>query len=61
MAKFLLGELPPFTMRAVCCLGAVAFAFLLAGARGEALRPAARPVGPPAGVFAILNYGAFVC
>ena len=59
VAKFLLGELPPFTMRAVCCLGAVAFAFLLAGARGEALRPPRAQWGRLL-VFSILNYGAFV-
>lgn len=59
VAKFLLSELPPFTMRAVISIGAAGFAFLLARARREALLP-------PRGqrrmlvVYATLNCGAFV-
>ena len=59
VGKFLLSELPPFTMRAVCCAGATGFAFLLAGARREALAPP-RPQWGRLLVFATLNYGAFV-
>ncbi len=59
VAKFLLSELPPFTMRAVCCVGAVAFAFLLAAMRGEALAPPRAHWGRLL-MFATLNYGAFV-
>jgi drug/metabolite transporter (DMT)-like permease len=59
VAKFLLSELPPFTMRATCCVGAVAFAFLLAGLRGEVLRPPRAQWGRLL-LFATLNYGAFV-
>jgi drug/metabolite transporter (DMT)-like permease len=59
VAKFLLSELPPFTMRATCCVGAVGFAFLLAGLRGEALRPPRAQWGRLL-LFATLNYGAFV-
>jgi probable blue pigment (indigoidine) exporter len=59
VAKFLLSELPPFTMRAVCCVGATAFAFLLAVTRGEALAPP-RAQWRRLLMFATLNYGAFV-
>jgi drug/metabolite transporter (DMT)-like permease len=59
VAKFLLSELPPFTMRTVCCAGAIGFAFLLAAARGEALVPPRAQWGRLV-VFATLNYGAFV-
>lgn len=59
VAKFLLSELPPFTMRAVCCVGAIGFAFLLAAARGEALAPP-RAQWRRLVMFAALNYGAFV-
>jgi probable blue pigment (indigoidine) exporter len=57
--KFLLSELPPFTMRAVCCVGAVGFAFTLAAARGEALVPP-RGQWRRLALFSLLNYGAFV-
>ena len=56
--KFLLTELPPFSMRAVCAVVAAVIGFALAGARREAL-------GVPAGqrwiliVAAMLNYGLF--
>jgi drug/metabolite transporter (DMT)-like permease len=59
VAKFLLTELPPFTMRAVCCVGAVGFAFLLAAMRGEVLAPPRAQWGRLL-MFATLNYGAFV-
>ena len=57
--KFLLTELPPFTMRGACGIGGVTFAVLVALARGE-------PLMPPPGqwgrlvLFAMLNYGLFV-
>ena len=58
VSKFLLSELPPFAMRTLCCGAAAAFAFGLARARGERLRP------PPHQwrrliLFAMLNYGVF--
>lgn len=59
VAKFLLTELPPFSMRAVCCLIAIVLAFALARLRGERL-------SVPSGqwrrlvLFATLNYGAFI-
>lgn len=59
VAKFLLSELPPFSMRATCCLGAVGFGFLLAVIRGEHLAPPRSQWGMLA-VYATLNYGAFV-
>jgi probable blue pigment (indigoidine) exporter len=59
IAKFLLSELPPFSMRAVCCATAVVFAFALAMARGERLAvPTAQ--WPRLAVFATLNFGAFI-
>jgi probable blue pigment (indigoidine) exporter len=59
VAKFLLTELPPFTMRAICCIGAAIFAFALASARRERLSV---PHGqwPRLIVFATLNFGAFI-
>lgn len=59
VAKYLLSVLPPFSMRAACCLGAVGFCFLLAVARGEALMPP-RSQWPMLVVFSVLNYGGFV-
>ena len=59
VAKFLLSELPPFSMRATCCLGAVGFGFLLAAMRGERLAPP-RSQWAMLAVYATLNYGAFV-
>jgi drug/metabolite transporter (DMT)-like permease len=59
VAKFLLTELPPFSMRAVCCALAVVLAFGLARARGERLWvPTAQ--WPRLVVFATLNFGAFI-
>lgn len=59
VAKFLLSELPPFTMRSVCCVGAAGFAFLLAATRREALIPPRAQWGRLL-LFTTLNYGAFV-
>ncbi len=58
IAKFLLSELPPFSMRCSCCLLGAAFGFGLARARGELLRV---PAGgwPLLLVYATLNFGAF--
>ena len=58
VSKFLLGELPPFAMRTLCCGGGAVFAFALAAGRGEPLRP---PAGqwPRLIAFAAMNYGAF--
>jgi drug/metabolite transporter (DMT)-like permease len=58
VAKFLLSELPPFTMRATCFSGAVVFAFILAASRCEALVPPRAQRGRLA-LFALLNFGAF--
>jgi drug/metabolite transporter (DMT)-like permease len=59
VAKFLLTELPPFSMRTLCCAAAVVFAFALAALRGERL---AVPAGqwPRLLLFATLNFGAFI-
>jgi drug/metabolite transporter (DMT)-like permease len=38
VAKFLLSELPPFSMRALCCALAMLFAFAIAIVRGDSLR-----------------------
>jgi drug/metabolite transporter (DMT)-like permease len=59
VAKFLLSELPPFSMRGACCGAAVVLAFALARARGERLAVPRRQ-WPRLLVFATLNYGAFV-
>ena len=59
MGTFLLSELPPFTMRAVCCIGAAGFAFVLAGACGETLA-APRAQWGRLLIFATLNFAAFV-
>lgn len=59
VAKYLLGELPPFSMRALCCTVGVGFAFLLAAARREALVPPRAQWGRLV-LFALLNYGVFV-
>ncbi len=59
VAKFLLTEMPPFSMRAVCCAVATGFAFALAAARGETMSvPMAQ--WPRLIVFATLNFGAFI-
>ena len=57
--KFLLSELPPFTMRTVCSAAGVAFAFAVAALRREALWP------PPGQwgllfVYSMLNFGIFM-
>jgi drug/metabolite transporter (DMT)-like permease len=59
VAKFLLTELPPFSMRAACCGVATALAFALARARGERLAVPLR-MWPRLVVFATLNFGAFI-
>jgi drug/metabolite transporter (DMT)-like permease len=56
--KFILSELPPFTARALGAGLGLAFALLLAWARGERLRPPRDQLWPLA-VFASLNYGGF--
>jgi drug/metabolite transporter (DMT)-like permease len=59
VAKFLLTELPPFSMRALCCAVAVLFAFALAKLRGERLSvPMAQ--WPRLVIFATLNFGGFI-
>jgi len=57
--KYLLSELPPFTMRAACGIGGCLFAFAVAAARGERLRPPRNQWGWLF-VFAMLNYGLFI-
>ncbi len=57
--KFLLGQLPPFTMRAFCGACGCVFAFAVALARRERLVP------PPGQwgrlfVFSMLNYGVYI-
>jgi hypothetical protein len=59
VAKFLLRERPPFSLRATCCLGAVGFGFLLAVMRRAPLAPPRSRWGMLV-VDAILNDGAFV-
>jgi len=59
VAKFLLAELPPFTIRALCCIAGAVFAFAVAKMRGEALRP------PPGQwllllTYSMLNFGIFM-
>jgi len=56
--KFLLTELPPFSMRAVCAVAASVIGFALARSRHEALRV---PVGQwrILAVASMLNYGLF--
>ncbi|MBS0561007.1 MAG: EamA family transporter [Proteobacteria bacterium] len=58
IAKFMLTELPPFTMRLVCCAGGVVFAYLLVVLRGENIR-VPRALWPRLVLFAMLNFGAF--
>jgi drug/metabolite transporter (DMT)-like permease len=57
--KFLLGELPPFTMRALCGGCGCVFAFAVAAARREDLRPPRAQWGRLF-LFAMLNYGAYI-
>jgi len=58
VAKFLLTELPPFSMRSLCAAGGLVFAFALAHLRGERTGVPAS-VWPRLIVFATLNFGAF--
>ncbi len=58
IAKFVLSELPPFSMRTLCSALGIGFAFALAWLCGEKLRPPRGQWGPLA-VYATLNYGAF--
>ena len=58
-SKFLLTELPPFTMRSVCTVGGVVFAFAVAALRREELRPPRAQWGWLI-VFAVLNFGGFM-
>ena len=58
-SKFLLTELPPFTMRSVCTIGGVVFAFTVAALRGEGLRPPRAQWGWLA-LFAMVNFGGFM-
>jgi probable blue pigment (indigoidine) exporter len=57
--KFLLGELPPFTMRAFCGACGCVFAIAVALARRENLVPPRAQWGRLF-VFAMLNYGAYI-
>jgi drug/metabolite transporter (DMT)-like permease len=57
--KFLLGELPPFTMRAFCGGCGCLFAFAVAAARREDLLPP-RAQWARLFLFAMLNYGVFI-
>ena len=58
-SKYLLGMLPPFTMRAACGIAGCAFAFAVALVRRERLRPP-RDQWPWLILFAMLNYGVFI-
>jgi drug/metabolite transporter (DMT)-like permease len=58
-AKFLLTEMPPYTMRSVTTIGGAAFAFAVAASRREALRPPRAQWGWLT-VFATLNFGGFM-
>lgn len=57
--KFLLSELPPFTMRAFCGTCGCLFAFAVAAARQERLLPPRAQWGRLF-LFAMLNYGVFI-
>ena len=57
--KFLLGELPPFTMRAFCGTCGCVFAIAVALARRERLMPP-RSQWSRLFLFAMLNYGVFI-
>ena len=57
--KFLLGQLPPFTMRTVCGVCGCLFAVLVALIRRERMIPP-RGVWPRLVLFSMLNYGIFV-
>ena len=57
--KFLLTQLPPFTMRFACGVGGCLFAFAVAAIRREKLVPPRRQWGRLL-LFAMLNYGLFI-
>ena len=59
VGKFLLSELPPFTMRTLCCLGGVVFAFAVAALRGESLMPPRGQWGLLL-LYSMLNFGIFM-
>ncbi|HTB44381.1 MAG TPA: EamA family transporter [Acetobacteraceae bacterium] len=58
-AKFLLTEMPPFTMRSVTTVGGAGFAFTVAALRREDLLPPRAQWGRLT-VFAMLNFGGFM-
>ncbi len=58
-SKYLLGMLPPFSMRAICGVAGCLVAFTLAALRGERLLPPRAQWGRLV-LFSILNYGAFI-
>ncbi|HET6184733.1 MAG TPA: DMT family transporter [Acetobacteraceae bacterium] len=58
LMKFLMSELPPFTMRSVSFVGGLAFALALALGRGESLRFPREQAGNLL-LFSLLNYGLF--
>jgi drug/metabolite transporter (DMT)-like permease len=58
IAKFMLTELPPFSMRFACCAGGMVFALLLVLLRGERIW-VPRALWPRLVLFAMLNFGAF--
>jgi probable blue pigment (indigoidine) exporter len=59
LAKFLLTEMPPFTMRSVTTVGGAVFAFAVDALRREDLRPPRAQWGRLT-VFAMLNFGGFM-
>ena len=58
-SKYLLSMLPPFSMRAGCGIAGSAFAFAVAGLRGETLIPPRDQWGRLL-LYAMLNYGLFI-
>jgi probable blue pigment (indigoidine) exporter len=58
-SKFLLTMLPPFSMRSLCGVLGVGFAFLVAAVRRERMWPPADQ-WPRLFVFSMLNYGLFI-
>ncbi len=58
VAKTLLGQLPPFSMRSACVIAGICFSFALAAARGEHLRV---PTGQWRNLIisSVLNFSAF--
>jgi probable blue pigment (indigoidine) exporter len=59
VTKFLLSELPPFTMRTACSAAGVVFAFAVAALRREKLWPPREQWGLLL-VFSMLNFGVFM-